>query len=202
MFSLALGLWACPCSLAVVDWPRDGEAGIVASLLVPAHAALADGTESNNPGTTVAPLALPKTGSEPAPVPTIAESKVGPAPAAANDYSAGKAALDKKDWSGAIAAFTKAAALDPTNADVQNFLGFASRMNGDYPKALAFYAVALKLNPNHRGAHEYLGETYLKLKNPTKAKAELATLKKICGGTACGEYQDLAKAIAASGKKK
>lgn len=175
---------------------------LVASLVLPATAALADGTESNTPGTTVAPLALPSanTGAA-APTPTIAESKVGPAPAAANDYAAGKASLDKKDWPGAIAAFTKAAALDPTNADIQNFLGYASRMSGNYPKALAFYAVALKLNPGHLGAHEYLGETYLKLKNPTKAKAELATLKKLCG-TTCEEYQDLSKAIAASTKKK
>lgn len=174
-----------------------------AALALPAQSAFAEGTEENPgatvvPASTLAPLAFPTAGA----ATTTPAAKPGPAPAAAADYATGKAALDKKDWTGAIAAFTKAAALDPTNADIQNFLGFASRNAGNYPKALAYYAAALKLNPNHRGAREYLGETYVKLKQLPKAKAELAALKKICGNTTCEEYVDLAKAIAAAGKKK
>jgi hypothetical protein len=54
---------------------------------------------------------------------------------------------------------------------------------------------ALKIDPNHLGANEYLGELYLKLKQPAKANAQLAKLEQICG-TNCAEYKDLAQDIA------
>ena len=56
---------------------------------------------------------------------------------------------------------------------------------------------ALKLNPNHKGAHEYIGEAYLTDGKPAKAEEHLARLKTICGGSACEEYEDLAKSLAA-----
>ena len=56
---------------------------------------------------------------------------------------------------------------------------------------------ALKLNPNHKGAHEYIGEAYLLDGKPAKAEEHLARLKTICGGSACEEHDDLAKALAA-----
>ena len=53
-----------------------------------------------------------------------------------------------------------------------------------------------QLEPNHRGAHEYVGIAHLKVKNLDKAKEHLARLETICGKT-CEEYEDLAKAVAA-----
>jgi hypothetical protein len=55
--------------------------------------------------------------------------------------------------------------------------------------------VALKINPNHKGAHEYIGEAYLMDGKPAEAEAHLAKLEQICGNRSCEEYQDLAKAI-------
>ena len=46
------------------------------------------------------------------------------------------------------------------DADVFNLLGFALRKSGDYGKALTYYQKALDLDPEHKGAHEYLGELY------------------------------------------
>ena len=33
-------------------------------------------------------------------------------------------------------------------------------------KAFVYYEKALSLDPRHKGAHEYIGELYLKLKQP------------------------------------
>jgi hypothetical protein len=50
------------------------------------------------------------------------------------------------------------------------------------------------MEPKHLGANEYLGELYLELKMPDKAKERLAVLKAACGD--CEEYEDLQKKIA------
>ena len=86
---------------------------------------------------------------------------------------------------------------DRTDADVQNLLGYSYRNAGQVDKAFTAYHNALRLDPNHKGAHEYIGIAYLLSKQPDKAKEHLARLKVICGGETCEEYQDLAKAIAA-----
>ncbi|MDI1272273.1 hypothetical protein [Polaromonas sp.] len=64
--------------------------------------------------------------------------------------------------------------------------------------ALVFkhYGEALRLNPKHRGAHEYVGEAYLMVGDLAKAKQHLAALDKLCF-MPCEEYTDLKKAIAA-----
>ena len=93
-----------------------------------------------------------------------------------------------------MTALAEADKLQPNNADVQNLLGYSNRKLGNLDKALLHYANAIKLDPKHLGAHEYLGEAYLLLNNPSKAKVELATLKQLCG-VKCEQYLDLSKAI-------
>jgi DNA-binding SARP family transcriptional activator len=58
------------------------------------------------------------------------------------------------------------------------------------------YNEALRIDPKHRNAHEYLGEAYLMVDNPAKAKEHLAALDKLCF-FGCDEFTDLKKAIAA-----
>ena len=86
---------------------------------------------------------------------------------------------------------------EPTNADLQNWLGYAYRHEGKYNAAFEHYRAALQLEPKHRGAHEYIGETYLLTGNKAKAREHLAALERICG-TKCDEYRDLQKAIASA----
>src|SRR5690349_17604428 len=43
------------------------------------------------------------------------------------DFKAGKRALAATDWTGAIAAFERAALRDPLNADIQNYIGYSYR---------------------------------------------------------------------------
>jgi hypothetical protein len=62
-------------------------------------------------------------------------------------------------------------------------------------RVFSHYNEALRLNPKHRGAHEYLGEAYLMTNSLAKAKEQLAALDKLCF-FGCEEYSDLKKAIA------
>jgi tetratricopeptide (TPR) repeat protein len=165
--------------------------------LVPgvAHAADTGGGAVTPPSSVAPPLVLGGATT----VPPAAAA--GATPTAASLLAEGRASIAAKKWPDAIASLKKAAALDPKDADIQNLLGFSTRNNGDYPGALAFYDTALKLNPKHLGALEYQGEAFVKLGQMSKAKANMATLKKLCG-TSCEEYKDLAAAIKSAPKKK
>ena len=86
--------------------------------------------------------------------------------------------------------------LGEKKADVYNLLGFSYRKHSepDLDKALKSYKIALETNPEHLGAHEYLGELYITLGNMNKANEMLNNLEKIAG-TSSMEYIKLKKAI-------
>ena len=113
--------------------------------------------------------------------------------------TSGRAAIKSSDWKKAISELSTAVKEQPGNADAHNLLAYSFRKQAtpDLPKAFEHYNMALKLNPNHKGAHEYIGEAYLLDGKPAKAEEHLARLKSICGGSACEEYDDLAKSLAA-----
>jgi len=119
-------------------------------------------------------------------------------PAVAERIKAARDAIQSKDWKKALSELNLAARQEPRNADVQNLLGYSYRKQGtpDLAKAFVHYKTALRLDPQHKGAHEYIGEAYLMDKQPAEAEKHLASLAQICGNTNCEEYQDLAKAIA------
>ncbi|WP_300298814.1 tetratricopeptide repeat protein [Ferrovibrio sp.] len=123
-----------------------------------------------------------------------------PAPAAAKpadpDFAEGRKAIDAKDFAAAIPLFQKVVARDDKNADAFNWLGYALRNQGDYDKAFIAYNRALELNPKHRGAHEYIGEAYLKTNQPDKAEEHLKRLSSLCT-FGCAEYTELKNRIAA-----
>ena len=128
------------------------------------------------------------------------ESDNDPVAAADPDYAAGKKAIEAKDWNAAIGSFSSAALRAPDNADIQNYLGYAHRNSGKLDAALRYYQRALKLDPRHRGAHEYIGEAYLMAKDLGKAEEHLAALDRICL-LPCEEYRDLKAKIAAYKKR-
>jgi tetratricopeptide (TPR) repeat protein len=80
-------------------------------------------------------------------------------------------------------------------ADVQNWLGFAQRKQGNLDAAFAAYDKALKLNPRHKAAHEYIGEAYLISGKLPQAEQHLAELQKLCTPIPCEEYKDLRRAV-------
>ncbi|MFL6691734.1 MAG: tetratricopeptide repeat protein [Ramlibacter sp.] len=121
------------------------------------------------------------------------------APVKVDHLASARAAIEAQSWSVALRELDVAARDEPRNADVQNLLGYTyrKRSSPDLPKAIAHYEAALRLQPTHRGAHEYIGEAYLMDNKPAEAEKHLAQLEQICGGTGCEEYQDLFKSIAA-----
>jgi predicted Zn-dependent protease len=67
-------------------------------------------------------------------------------------------------------------------------------MAGDLPDALANLQKALVIDPDHRGAHQHLGELYLAMHEPTSADAQMAELNRLCPD-GCDEKDALTKAI-------
>jgi Flp pilus assembly protein TadD len=116
------------------------------------------------------------------------------AASASSDYALGKRAVEAKDWASAIHLLSRAEVQDDRNPDLENLLGYAYRNIGRLDDAFRHYQAALRLNPRHRGAHEYIGEAYLLVNDLPKAEEHLAALKQICL-IPCEEYEDLAKAI-------
>jgi len=115
------------------------------------------------------------------------------------DLNDARKLIAKKDWAGAIKLLKIIVVQQPRNADALNLYGFSLRNAGQMKVAESWYLKALKLQPNHLGANEYLGELYVMTGQMDKAKARLAAIEKICGNTTCEEYGDLNKAITAKG---
>ena len=103
--------------------------------------------------------------------------------------------INAGDYAGAVEALKPVIGANANNADALSLMGFALRKSGDIPHALGFYRRALSVNPNHRGANEYLGELYVETGEVDLARERLAELERICGNTTCEEYEDLAEAI-------
>jgi hypothetical protein len=112
------------------------------------------------------------------------------------------AATARKDWPAAQAILKDAVARSPRNAEYHNMYAYVVRKGANPDMSLVFrhYNEALALDPKHRGAHEYIGEAYLMVKNVGKAKEHLAQLDKLCLFS-CQEYTDLKNAIAAHEKQ-
>jgi Tfp pilus assembly protein PilF len=106
-------------------------------------------------------------------------------------------AVGRQDWTGAQAAMKDALSREPGNADFNNLYAYSLRKgpNPDMNLVFKFYNEALRIDPKHKGAHEYLGEAYLMVGNVEKAKEHLAALDKICFFS-CAEFAELKKSIA------
>jgi tetratricopeptide (TPR) repeat protein len=101
------------------------------------------------------------------------------------------------DWPQAQALLRDAIARNPGNADYHNLYAYSIRKGANPDMSLVFkhYNEALRLDPRHRGAHEYLGEAYLMVGNLPKAKEHLSALDKLCFFP-CSEFNELKKAVA------
>ncbi|MBN9009164.1 MAG: tetratricopeptide repeat protein, partial [Rhizobiales bacterium] len=79
---------------------------------------------------------------------------------------------------------------------VYTMIGYSKRKMGDMDGGFSAYRQALAIDPDNLNTHEYMGEAYVTIGRVEEAKLELATLKKLCGGAGCEQYDDLAKALA------
>jgi Flp pilus assembly protein TadD len=116
---------------------------------------------------------------------------------------AGRKAVEAKDFKAAVGHLTKAVQDEPRNPDAHSMLGYSYRKVGTFDKSMEHYQTALKIDSNHRSAHEYLGELYLDMNQLDNAEKQLASLKKSCPFFGrCDEFDDLKKAIDAYKAKK
>jgi len=107
-----------------------------------------------------------------------------------------RAAISRQDWTGAQAILREAVASNPQSADAHNLYAYSIR-KGPHPEMdLVFrhYNEALRIDPQHRAAREYLGEAYLMTGNVAKAKELLADLDRLCKA-GCAEQAGLKSAI-------
>jgi len=112
-------------------------------------------------------------------------------------------AAKRQDWAAAAVVMKDAVASNPNNANYHNLYAYSVRKGASPDMSLVFkhYNEALRIDPKHRGAHEYIGEAYLMVGNLEKAKEHLGELDKLCFFP-CSEYTDLKKAIAAHEAKR
>jgi len=108
--------------------------------------------------------------------------------------------IEGEKYQQAITELDKALADAPDDADLLNLLAYSNRKLGNFDSAMDNYLKALKIDPDHRGANEYLGELYLQLGQLEKAEERLSVLDKECF-FGCREYDKLEQAIEEYRKK-
>lgn len=107
---------------------------------------------------------------------------------------AAKLKLGDADYEGALGDLALVISDEPDNADAWNLTGYSHRKNGDYEASQTAYEKALAIDPNHKGALEYMGELYLTLGDLPAAENLLRRLKNACSYF-CSERDTLKKAI-------
>jgi len=109
----------------------------------------------------------------------------------------GKPEKAKKLYSKAFKNLEKANKKDKNNPDILNYMGFTSRKIGNFSEAENYYLSGLKINPNHNGINEYLGELYVQTDQIDKAKERL----KVLSNCNCDEFKELELIIKTRGTK-
>jgi Flp pilus assembly protein TadD len=106
-------------------------------------------------------------------------------------------AIARKDYVAAAAVLKEAVAKNPGNAEYHNLYAYSVRVGPNPDMDLVFreYREALRIDPDNRNAHEYLGEAYLQVGDLPRAKEQLAVLDKLCW-LPCKQYSQLTEAVA------
>ena len=107
--------------------------------------------------------------------------------------------IEKKNFAAALKELQIESQINSYDADVWNLLGFASRKLGKYVVSEKAYKRALEIDPNHKGALEYMGELYITLTKFKEAEDLLAKLRKLCP-VGCAELTSLEASILAHQK--
>jgi len=102
--------------------------------------------------------------------------------------------IDDENYQGAIEALEKALAESSDDADLLNLLAYSHRKSMRFVIALDYYQKALKIDPEHRGANEYLGELYLQMDRLDLSLERLKVLDDDCF-FGCKEFDELEEAI-------
>jgi tetratricopeptide (TPR) repeat protein len=83
---------------------------------------------------------------------------------------------------------------NPDTREAWNYRGYATRKLGRTDEGISYYQRSVALDPRYARVREYLGEAWMIKGRPDLARAQLATIKSLCG-VDCEEYRDLQAAI-------
>jgi len=84
---------------------------------------------------------------------------------------------------------------NPNTPRALNYRGYATRKLGRLDEGIGYYLQSIELDPEYPQVREYLGEAYVIEGKFDLAKAQLATIGKLCGKPDCEYYQRLSKAL-------
>jgi predicted Zn-dependent protease len=90
---------------------------------------------------------------------------------------------------------TLRSAGDQDDPRIQTMVGFTLRKLGRVDEAFGYYFKALATRPDATTTRQYLGEAYLQIGDPARAREQLAEIARRCGRT-CEDYAALAEEIA------
>jgi Flp pilus assembly protein TadD len=110
-------------------------------------------------------------------------------------YAPIQALIEDEQYERALIELEKALKNKADDPNLLNLYAYSNRKLSRYETALSYYQKALAIDPEHRGANEYLGELYLLLGEPEKAEERLQVLDRSCF-FGCEEFDELEQAIA------
>jgi predicted Zn-dependent protease len=90
---------------------------------------------------------------------------------------------------------TLRSARDQGDPRVATMIGFSLRKLGRVEEAMGYYNKVLASHPERTTTRQYLGEAFLQIGAPDKAKEQLSEIAKRCG-VGCEDYRLLAEEIA------
>ncbi len=104
--------------------------------------------------------------------------------------------IHHEKYAEAIPYLDAALAMHPRDANTLSYEGYAHTMTGEYTASLDYFQSALARDPDHKAAHQGLGELYLAMHNGNGAQSQLAELVRLCPD-GCDERDALTKEIGA-----
>jgi tetratricopeptide (TPR) repeat protein len=120
----------------------------------------------------------------------------GEAPKDSGPYNDAVTAIQAQQYGKAVTLLEPWVLANAGDADGHNWLAYAYRKTGKLDLAFRHYRRALGIDPQHKGAHEYIGEAYLMANQPDKAEQHAKILAGLCP-SGCEELNDLRAAIVA-----
>jgi len=129
-----------------------------------------------------------------------AEPRPAPYEAGADHYGDTRQAIRNAQWPQALGTLQRLAREMPQTtqeAEYHNLMGYTLRQQSPANLALSIdhYRQALRLDPAHVQAREYLGQAYLLQGRKDLAREQLRAIEDWCKGRLCAEWQDLHRAI-------